>query len=203
MPHQTPPTDEQLMPPQEEILIGRIVDHEATPQELERFEHMADDRPRLWRTLARQQISMGLLADRVLDETAAAEGVEVARGTRSGWSIVALSGWAAVLVLGVWWAVVAPTPDAPRHPLQLDRVAGTAAQSPMRPDEHLREYLAAPFVIDILDPIVLETEPLEAGRHRVYFMRRIEEYVDIDTPPDAVIDQAGQFKIDPADLRNP
>ena len=55
------------MPPQEEILIGRIVDHEATPQELERFEHMADDRPPLWRTLARQQISTGLLADRVLE----------------------------------------------------------------------------------------------------------------------------------------
>ena len=199
MPQETPPADEQL--DQEEILIGRIVDHEATPQELERFEHMADERLPLWRTLARQQISMGLLADRVLDETAAAEAVEVARGPSRGWSITALSGWAAVLVLGVWWAVVAPTRDTPRHPPQLDRVVGTPSQSPTRPDDHLREYLAAPFVIGVHDPIVLETEPLESGRHRVYFMRRIEEYVDINTPPDAVIDQKGQFKIDPAALR--
>jgi hypothetical protein len=199
MPQETPPADEQIA--QEEILIGRIVDHEATPQELERFAHMADDRLPLWRTLARQQISMGLLAEGVLDETAAAEAVEVAQPTRREWSIVALSGWAAVLVLGVWWAVVAPKHDTPRRPPQLDRVVGTAPQSPTRPDDHLREYLAAPFVIGVHDPIVLETEPLESGRHRVYFMRRIEEYVDIDTPPDAVIDQKGQFKIAPAELR--
>jgi len=204
MPHQTPPTDDPLVEPEEsEILIGRIVDHEATPRELDRFEHIADDRLPLWRTLARQQISMGLLADRVLDETAAAETVEAAPGPERGRSTLALSGWAAVLVLGVWWAVVAPTSDTPRHSPQLDRVVGTAAQSPMGPEEHLQQYLAAPFVIGVHDLIVLETEPLEDGRHRVYFMRRIEEYVDIDTPPDAVIDQAGQFKIDPADLRNP
>ncbi len=205
MPHQTPPADAQLVPPQEEILIGRIVDHEATPQELERFEQMADDRSPLWRTLARQQIAMGLLADRVLDETAAGEAVEAVRRAGRGRLVLGLSGWAAVLVLGVWWAVVAGTQDATlsRRPPQLDRVVGASPASPTRPDEHLQKYLAAPFVIGVHDPIVLETEPLGAGRHRVYFMRRIEEYVDIDTPPDAVVDQGGRLKIDPADLRNP
>jgi hypothetical protein len=89
----------------------------------------------------------------------------------------------------------------PPRPSQLDRVVGTAPQSPTGPDHHLREYLAAPFVIGVHDLIVLETEPLESGGHRVYFMRRIEEYVDIETPPDAVIDQKGQFKIAPAELR--
>ncbi len=203
MPHQTPPADEQLVPPQEEILIGRIVDHEATPQELEHFEQMADDRLPLWRTLARQQMAMGLLAERVLDETAAAEAVEVGPGAGRGRFVVALSGWAAVLVLGVWWAVVAATQDAPvgRRPPQLDRVVGASPASPTRPDEHLQKYLAAPFVLGEHDPIVLETEPLAPGRYRVYFMRRIEEYVDIDTPPDAVVDQGGRLKIDPADLR--
>jgi hypothetical protein len=66
--------------------------------------------------------------------------------------------------------------------------------------DHLSLYLASEFVVGELDPIVREVEPLKDGRHRVWFVRRIEEFVDIDTPLDAVIDPAGKFKGDPADL---
>jgi hypothetical protein len=55
-------------------------------------------------------------------------------------------------------------------------------------------------VVGELDPILTETELLKDGRYRIWFVRRIEEFVDIDTPLDAVIDSRGNFKGDPADL---
>ena len=192
------------MPPEEsETLIGRIMDHEATSQELDRFERLAGDAAPLWRTLALRQLDMGLLGDRVREETDAAVRVEVppAAGRRN--LAVTLSGWAAVLLLASWWAIIAGTGDglaggrAPR----LETAAGQAIQTPLTPDEHLRQYLAADFVIGELDPIVTETEPLANGRHRVYFMRRIDVYTDIDAPPATVLDDPAWLRIDPADQR--
>ena len=56
-------------------------------------------------------------------------------------------------------------------------------------------------MIGELDPIVTETEPLANGRHRVYFMRRIDVYTDIDAPPATVLDDPAWLRIDPADQR--
>ena len=190
-------------PEESETLIGRIMDHEATPQELDRFERLAGPAAPLWRTLALRQLDMGLLGDRVRQETDAALRVEVAPDAPRRNLAVTLSGWAAVLLLASWWAIIAGTGDwaAERRPPRIDPVAGSAIQAPLDPDEHLRRYLAADFVRGELDPIVLETELLANGRHRVYFMRRIEVYADIDAPPDAVLDDPARLRIPPADQR--
>lgn len=190
------------MPPEEsETLIGRIMDHEASSQEFDRFERLAGDAAPLWRTLALRQLDMGLLGDRVRQETDAAVRVEVAPAAGRRNLAVTLSGWAAVLLLASWWAIIAGTGDgvAGRRAPPLETVASPAIQAPLTPDEHLRRYLAADFVTGELDPIVTETELLANGRYRVYFMRRIEAYTDIDAPPETVFDDPALLKIDPAD----
>ena len=189
-------------PEESETLIGRIVDLEATDDDRRRFEQLAGGDPDLWRRLALSQIDMGLLADRVREATATADRVDItpAGGRRN--LAVAFSGWAAVLVLAALWAVVAGMGDQTRgQPTpRLDLAVASEPRQVLEPADHLREYLASKFVIGELDPIVMETELLESGRHRVWYMRRIEEFVDINTPLEAVIDK-DKFKMSPEDLR--
>ncbi|MCH6552095.1 MAG: hypothetical protein IH804_08805 [Planctomycetes bacterium] len=190
-------------PEESETLIGRIMDHEATGNDRRRFEQLADVDPDLWRRLALDQVDMGLLAGRVREATAPADRVDVspARGRRN--LALVFSGWAAVVVLAASWAFVAGMGDQKlRYPATGLTPARQAPQV-FGPQDHLREYLASDFVIGELDPVVTETEPLELepGRHRVWYMRRIEEFVDIDTPVDAAI-EGTKFKTSPEELRS-
>ncbi len=190
-------------PEESETLIGRIIDHEATADDRRRFEVLAGGDPDLWRRLALDQVDMGLLAGRVREATAPADRVDVTiAGGRRNLALV-FSGWAAVLVLAAWWAFVAGMGDQTQRQMtsRLDTPAAGAPQQFLGPQDHLREYLASNFVIGELDEIVLETEPLENGRHRVWYIRRIEEFVDIDTPLNAVI-EGGKFKTSPEELRS-
>lgn len=191
------------MPPEEsETLIGRIVDHEATPQELQRFEQLAGDGAPLWRRLALDQLDMGLLAGRVREETARADRVDAVPPAGGRPIALTLSGWAAAVLLAASWVIVAGMGDrTARTPaLRLDPAAGAAAAPELTPKEHLQAYLGSDFVVGELDPVVMETEPLDNGMHRVWFMRRIKEFVDIKTPPDATT-KDGKLKVNPADLR--
>lgn len=189
-----------------ETLIGRIIDREATPGDCEAFERQASADPILWRALAVRHLDMAMLSDRVAEHTAAAERVDVrARGARRPpvSLLVTLSGWAAVLVLGLWWAVVvAGGGDAGRAPAPVRSVAEPpAAAGPLTAEEHYRRYLQADFVLGELDPVLLETEQLPEGRVRLRFIRRIEEYATVDSPLSDVVDAQGRLKVDPAELR--
>jgi hypothetical protein len=189
-----------------ETLIGRIIDREATPGDCEAFERQASADPVLWRALAVRHLDMAMLSDRVAEHTAAAERVDVRdrRALRPPVNLlVTLSGWAAVLVLGFWWAVVVVGDgDAGRAPAPVRSVAEPpAAVGELTADEHYRRYLRADFVLGELDPVLLETEQLPDGRVRVRFVRRIEEYVTVDSPLSDVIDAKGRLKVDPAELR--
>jgi hypothetical protein len=198
---QAPLDEETAMGPEEsETLIGRIMDHEATGDDRRRFEQLADSDPGLWRRLALDQVDMGLLAGRVREATDSAERIDVKPGQGRRNLALVFSGWAAVLVLAGLWAFSAGMGDqTPRH--RLDPAAALAPQQVLETRDHLRQYLASEFVVGELDPILTETELLKDGRYRIWFVRRIEEFVDIDTPMDAVIDPRGKFKGDPADLR--
>jgi hypothetical protein len=189
-----------------DTLIGRIIDREATPRDCEQFEHLASVDPVLWRALALRHLDMAMLSDRVSEQTDAADRVYV----RSGWPprrtlnlFLAVSGWAAVLVLAVWWALVVAGPgDVDPADSRVQSIAEPpAALRKLTPDEHRRLYLQADYVLGELDPILLDTEELADGRHRLRFIRRIEEYVDIDAPPSEVTDESGRLKVDPAQLR--
>ena len=168
-----------------DTLIGRIIDREATSGDCEAFERMASADPILWRALALRHLDTAMLSDRVGEYTDAAERVDL----RSGWPrrptvnlLVTLSGWAAVFVVGVWWAVVVAgrgDADPVRSPV---RSVAEPPVADLTAADHYRKYLEASFVLGELDPILLETEELPDGRYRLRFVRRIEEYVDIDAP---------------------
>lgn len=177
-----------------DTLMGRIVDREASSADFARFEEIAAADGDLWRSLALRQIDMAALGDCVTERLEAADRVEVTtrRRLRTGPSLlIALTGWAAVLVVAAWWAVAASGRPAP-GPVELERAAG-ADGAPVRKltaQEHYAKYLESASVVGELDPILLSTEPLDDGRYRIRFVRRIEEVSIIDAPP-----------IDPGDPR--
>jgi hypothetical protein len=113
------------------------------------------------------------------------------------------SGWAAVLMLGLWWAVTTGPGEVGRGGRALpEPVVAPDRGWVLTPDEHLDKYLEADFVLGELDPILLDQEPLGDGRHRLRIIRRFEEYIDISTPPEAIIDDdTGKLSLDPAELR--
>ena len=99
-----------------------------------------------------------------------------------------------------WWAV--STGAAPEWvPSGIGSAGAEAVPADHSPREHLQKYLEAEFVVGELDLVVHEHKELENGRHRIWFLRRIEEWVDIDGPPQSVIDHRGKLRGDPARLR--
>lgn len=186
-----------------EALVGRIVDGEATPADCAAFERLAASEQDWWRTLARRQLDMSILAHGVAERTGAADRVDVpARRRLPGVNVLlAVSGWAAVLVVGVTWALLGSV-EGRSGTDDIERVGhGGVATRELSPDEHFRKFIEADWVLGELDPILLETEPLGDGRLRLRIIRRIEEYVDTSMPPEALVDDKGALKVDPADLR--
>jgi hypothetical protein len=177
-----------------DTLIGRIIDREATPRDCAAFERLASDDPILWRALALRHLDMAMLSDRVAQDTDAVERVDAP----ARWShrrplslVVTLSGWAAVLLLGLSWVlVVAGGRDAAAPGPGVRSVAEfPVAAGDLTADEHFRRYLQSDRVLGELDPILLETEPLPDGRYRLRIIRRVEEYVDVDAPPAEISDE--------------
>jgi hypothetical protein len=62
--------------------------------------------------------------------------------------------------------------------------ASQTARSDLTPEEHLREYLRAPYVLNEMPPTLLSTEDLPDGRLAVSFLRRIVEVRYVDSPED-------------------
>ena len=204
---QDTPTSEQSIPDpspplEAETLIGRLVDREATGEDRLRFERLAEGERDLWKNLALRQLDMAMLSDGVCAVTAAADRVDFGTAAPPRWHAgLALSGWAAAILLGLWWAAGGGPRAAPGPGAQ--PAAQPAPAVTMSPREHLRQYLASGFVVGEDDPILLEQQDLGDGRHQIWFVRRIEETAIIDQPLDGLIGDSGKFLKDPADLRRP
>ncbi len=175
-----------------ERLLERIVDSEASLEDCARFELLADRESLLWRTLALRQQEMAVLAESVAKRIEGAEQIDLSPGyERRRINLgVTLSGWAAVVVLGLWWALLGGGGSGGgRGPDELlpavDSGAGALA---LTAEEHYRKYLEVGrregLIIGELDPILLQTEPMPDGRHRIRFVRRIEAYAVVQSPPD-------------------
>ena len=169
-----------------EILMTRLVDREASGAERDHFERLAEGDGSLWRDLALRQLDMGLLGDRVAQRTAEADRVELPAPPRRWVNLgVTLSGWAAVIALGLVWALATPgdrvDPGDSVRPVTAPADDGSASD-PLTPEEHLRLYLQRDGVLGELSPVMMTAEELPDGRVRVRYVRRVEEYVDIDDP---------------------
>ena len=183
------PKHTDTSPNDEDVLIGRLIDLEATDQDQQRFEQLATADPTLWRTLAARQQDMAVLANRVTEETAGAKSVELpviapARGVP--WTL-AYSGWAAVLVIAALWAIL---PSGSSNPV----VQQTA-------DEALEEYVGAPFVLQEFDPILMDWERIDDEWIRIFIMRRFQEEIVTRRPIEELRGENDKLAISPADLR--
>jgi hypothetical protein len=182
-----------------EVLIGRVVDGEATPDDRRRFERLATADPLLWRTLAIRQDDARALHEAFREATKHALQAELPeRRLRPTWTLV-LSGWAAMLFVAISWGLVS---------IAAPGAGSAAAAAPVHqpravftPVEHLRAYLDAPYVLGDLEPVVVQVEPLSDGRIAVNFIRRIEE-VAFFSPADLPLDDSGELIKDPARLRS-
>lgn len=202
-----------------DVLIGRIIDGEARAEDRRRFDALAGTDTRLWRQLALRQQDMAELRSTVEQEFVNADridlpadaGVSVRAGQprRGAFSmLVAYSGWAAVLVLTAIWSFNATSSSRSGD---MNRGGNGGAQpatnnsglhfDALTPDDHLREYLRAPFVKGEMAPTLLHIEPLPDGRQELHILRRIEETVTIgpnDKPP---VDEHNNLTKPPAELR--
>jgi hypothetical protein len=196
------PLDTSLLEP--EILIGRLIDGEAGPEDRRRFEALAEHQAGLWRTLAQRQLDMGLLTDRVAHELAVADRIELpvaapasvgGRHTRLMWG-----GWAAAILVGFTWWISSFSADMP---VRTGTPTTGAPPAVMSPDEHLAKYLEAPFVVGEIKDVTLlgPVEPQPDGSKIIRFLRRIVETAVI--PPDEAVPAAdGYLTKRPDELRS-
>jgi hypothetical protein len=189
--HETPPPDEL------DVLMARLVDGEGDDPDIARFELAAADDPALAGRLARRVRDDALLAAAVLpqvDELSRHALPEALARTRTARPLVAVAGWAAMLlVAALWWATSAGTSppigrvvDAPSDP------------SALTPEDHLQWYLSAPFV-DEIPPTVLQVEDLGDGRYRLRYLRRFEE-IGIYEGASPPVDESHHLSVHPASL---
>jgi len=188
-----------------EILIGRIVDGEALPVDRARFDDLASANLVLWKMLALRQQDAAALTTRFERQTASVEKIELPqrslafnRTGRSPW-LLAVSGWAAVIVVAVLWGM--------QHAANLrerDARRTTDTFDPTKvvsPDDYLRLYKSAPFVMGEWPPTLLASEKLSDGRTFIRMLRRIEEthYLDADKP--VPVEADGRLTIPPDEIR--
>jgi hypothetical protein len=188
-----------------DILIGRLVDDEASESDRARFERLAELEPAVWRRYALRLADHAHLTaafertaatalDVDLTGTPAALSTaparrDVRRERFAGWR--AASGWAAVVVLGATWFIMS------------QREAMTESLPPLTPTEYLEGYRHAPFIENEYPPLLLETEETIDGRVGIRFMRRFEESIVLSRGTfEAIVDTSdGAFREDPADYR--
>ena len=180
-----------------DVLIGRLIDGEASTTDRLRFDDLAAGRPSLWRRLALRQEESVILTAAVAEATHAAARRELPRRwlvpNGVSWTL-ALSGWAAVIIVAVSWGVVA---------LSNGDVNPTVIEArDISPEEHYRHYMSAPYVLGDMQPQVLEVEELSDGRVAVHFVRRIEEVAFLDPNRELPVDDSGELTSDPTRLRD-
>lgn len=195
-----------------DVLIGRLIDGEASQHDAARFERMAEANPRLWRALALRQQDMATIASHVERQLHQAERIDLpedaAGGEDSGprrrrfpW-FVAFSGWAAVIAIVAGWSLL----QQRQLPSALTHIVPAATNGqvspPMSPDEHLREYLSAPFVLGEMAPTLLEVEELSDGRTAIRFLRRIEEVAFVKPGDRLPVNENGDLNVPPSELRD-
>jgi hypothetical protein len=183
--------DQQLSGPELEFerLMTRIVDDEASRDDWRQFDRLADRDPLIWRRLSLRQGDMLRLGAKIDRQMHAFEQVDLPNAatapSRNAPSIrarlpmlSAVVGWAAVFVMAVVWGTTSLR--------DRDRIESSglvpASQSAerMTPDEHLHEYMKAPWVLGEMPPTLLQVDEMSDGRKALRILRRIEEVTFLD-----------------------
>lgn len=175
-------------PTREDVLIGRVVDHEASPADWARLDELAQDDPTLWARLGRAQRAHAGLRIAIEDAIARAELVDIPEGRAHGAgrrSVIArigsFAGWAAAAALLL--ALINPALRGTASPGS--SLAGFTLLSQASPEEAYTQYVASGLadgrVVSEMPTLLLEqqTDP-DTGRTEVLVVRRIVERLAFD-----------------------
>lgn len=188
-----------------DILIGRIIDGEASAEDRAQFEELAAINSALWKSLAVRQQDMASLILRFDEETRGIDRIELpqpqsqGRSLRMPW-LVAFTGWAAMFIVAILWGMQHASDLRERDQLVRSLPANSSSEV-LTPEDHLRAYLHAPFVVGEWEPTLLRSEPASNGRTLIRMLRRIEETAYIDANQELPISTDGRLTKPPAQIR--
>ncbi|MFI4853391.1 MAG: hypothetical protein ACIAQF_00255 [Phycisphaerales bacterium JB065] len=172
-----------------DILIGRVVDAEASSSDWHELERLADADPNLWGRLAKAQRAHARLTDAVEDELAITELVDLPdpEPIRLPFAerMQRWSGWALAAALCMAWLL---TQNANPNGTNQAGFGMNSSGQPVfvqntTPEDAWSNYvetaqLADTFVSE-LPPIVVSSTPLDGGGQEVFFVRRSLERVQL------------------------
>jgi hypothetical protein len=203
----SPPDFSRYEPTREDILIGRVVDGEATPSDWGELEHMSKADAALWQRLAQSQRAHARLERAVEDEIAVAELVElpepvsVIASFRSRWQL--WGGWAVAAGLALAWLGAGSGPTMFRPNAQPAPNGGSNATFVPTGslDDLLNQYVTkgreSDRVVNVMPLQLLKTNQLEQGKGtEVFFVRPIIERMIVTDfrPMSVLVDEAGQAR---------
>ncbi|HBS29068.1 MAG TPA: hypothetical protein DEB06_06370 [Phycisphaerales bacterium] len=191
-------------PTREDVLIGRVVDSEASGADWEALEAIASRDPGVWERLGRAQRVHARLEREVEDAIAIAELVDIPSAHAAGFSLAArvrqYSGWAVAAVIGVAFlgtmGVIKPGASGPA---QLGGISPIAYGSP---DEALQAYLRTGkekgLVVEEIPSVLIDARVIDGGgRKEVVYVRQIlERKIVTDLlVPSVEVDENGQRRL--------
>lgn len=196
-----------------ERLLSRIIDGECTPDDSRALAERAQSDPTIWKRLAMRQHDMAVLTAKVNQTLQHADMIDLpapqiraadnsARATahRANWWL-AISGWAAMIMVVAGWSIWMANNNRADVSERVMPAGGSATI--LSPDEHLQEYLNAPFVVSVLQPTLLEVTQEPDGRKLLHILRRIEEIVIMDADAEVPVDDEGVLTKPPSEMREP
>lgn len=174
------PNNPEFEPTREDVLIGRVVDGEASASDWEALERIAQSEPGVWERLGRAQRVHARLEREVEDAIAIAELTELPHGHLASYSVTSrvrqYAGWAVAAVLAVAFlgtlGVIKSGPNS-GNTARLGLPDWTA-------DQALQQYLdkgkAQGVVVEELPAKLFDARILDDGHTKeVVFIRQIIE----------------------------
>lgn len=173
------PAHESFEPTREDVLIGRVVDGEASTSDWDALERIAGTDSAVWERLGRAQRTHARLEREVEDAIAIAELIDLpAEGSIASLGFNARlrqwGGWAAAAVVGVAWISMSGITGSG---VPGSQIAGMPRE--LSPDELLSQYMnkgqAQGRVMGEMEPMLVDARDLGDSRKEVIFVRPIIE----------------------------
>lgn len=173
--------DPEFEPTREDVLVGRVVDGEASPSDWEALERLAQSDAGVWERLGRAQRVHARLEREVEDAIAIAELTELPHAHMAGYSMASrlrqYGGWAVAAVLGVAFlgtlGVVNTNRPGAMNAANIGPTSWTADQALQR---YLDKGKEQGVVVEELPAKLFDARVLDDGRTKeVIFVRQIVE----------------------------
>lgn len=188
-------------PTREDVIVGRIVDGEATPHDWQELDRLAHEDPDVWRRIAQAQRAHARLERAVEDEIAVAELIELPIEQHSAvYELVtrvrAYGGWAvaAVLTLALLGNFNMPTPSGSMR-------AGLSLSPDQAYDQYISTGMEEGRVVSEMPALLVDAG--EADNGQVLIIRRIMERVRVEETPfyQVKTNEFGERVLSPVEVR--